>query len=325
MSSPNHAGQAGQEGQAGRTDPAERPLEEWVEGWRPRPVRRTEQLAADPAAALAAVLDQPAPVREPGDPLPALWQCLYFLDRTPHSGLAADGHPWDDGLVPPIPRRRRMVAGGRLEVVAPLRVGDRVVRDSEVAGVRHTTGRSGELLFVTVRHRFSVDGQPRLEEHQDMVYRQRPTTTRPTAGQASEPPAEAEGRSERPVVPEQVAAEWTLTLHPDAALLFRFSALTFNAHRIHYDHPYTTSVEGYPGLVVHGPLIALGMLEPPRRAGVSARRVRYRFHRPVFCDQPVVFGGRRTGSGTADLTASAGSGYLAATAHVELAERPADG
>ncbi|MCQ4214121.1 FAS1-like dehydratase domain-containing protein [Streptomyces longispororuber] len=215
--------------------------------WRPRPVETTEFLTAAPAQALAAVFDQPPVVSGVGDPLPPLWHWLYLLDRPAQAELGEDGHPHDGLFLPPLPERRRMFGGGRSTFHAPLRVGDLVTRRSEIVSVRVREGGSGLLLLVTVRHTYSVQGGIRTVEEQDIVYKQ-------PGGTAAGPPRPA----------QQADAAWAFTLRPDPSLLFRFSALTYNAHRIHYDREYARDVEGYPDLVVHGPLLALSLLELPR-------------------------------------------------------------
>ncbi|MET8637783.1 MaoC family dehydratase N-terminal domain-containing protein [Streptomyces sp. NPDC004680] len=224
--------------------------------WRPEPVEATEFVTAAPVRALAGLFDQPVPALGVGDPLPPLWHWLYVLDRPAQADLGEDGHPRDGGhFLPPLPDRRRMFGGGRLEFRAPIRIGDLLTRRSEVARVRVRHGGSGWLLLATVRHEYVVHGEIRTVEEQDLVYRQ-------TGGApAPEPVGEAV-----PAAPTAVpGGPWSFTLRPDPTLLFRFSALTYNAHRIHYDRDYVRDVEGYPDLVVHGPLLALSLLELPRR------------------------------------------------------------
>ena len=246
-----------------------------VADWRPGPVSTTDVLAPWPAAAFSALLDLPGPAAGPGDPLPPLWHWLHFLDHPRRSELGEDGHPAHGHFLPPLPDRRRMIAGGRLVVHVPMRVGDRIERRSELATVQPKSGRSGEMLFVAVRHEFRRSGELLAVEEQDVVYRSQP------AGQSRPTPAPGPVR--------EPGSRWRLDLPTDPALLFRFSALTYNTHRIHYDQPYATGVEGYPGLVVHGPLLALLLLEIPRRE-MSDRAVRafdYRLVRPVFAGQVV--------------------------------------
>ncbi|MEV7884772.1 hypothetical protein ACWD3I_15990 [Streptomyces sp. NPDC002817] len=249
-------------------------LSTYVESWTPGPVTDGDPLPAGPVAALSAVLDLPRTVAEDGDPLPPLWHWLYFLSRPAQRELGADGHPSRGHFLPPLPDRQRMWAGGRCEITEPLRLGEPAERVSSLASVAVKQGRTGEMVFVTERREFRQRGRLRLVEEQDIVYR--------CGRSASQHPSVVdEFASPRPDGP------WQLALRPDPAVLFRFSALTANAHRIHYDAPYCRDEEGYPGLVVHGPLLALLMLELPRR-NAPARRVRslsYRLHRPVFAGE----------------------------------------
>jgi 3-methylfumaryl-CoA hydratase len=250
-------------------------LAEHVAGWAPGPTQAAGRLDPWPVAAFAGVLDQPPP----GPELPPLWHWFHLLGHPAQAELGEDGHPARGHFLPPIPHRRRMIAGGRLEVRAPLWVGGGVVRRSELVRVEPKSGRSGEMLFVTVRHAFHPDAaaEPAVVEEQDVVYR-------------SQAPGAERALAPAPRVDGEQAAPWRLDLHPDAAMLFRFSALTYNTHRIHYDLPYVTEVEGYPGLVVHGPLLALLLLELPRRFA-SERAVTaftYRLRAPAFAGTPVL-------------------------------------
>lgn len=246
----------------------------YLAGWAPAPVETIGRIDAWPGAAFAALLDEPAP----GDVLPPMWHGFHLLDHPAQAELGADGHPAAGRFLPPIPDRRRMFAGGRLVVHEPLRVGDEVTRRSALVSATAKSGRSGAMVIVTLRHEFLVDGAPALVEEQDFAYRSQP------AGQTRGlPAAVATGES---------AGEraWQLQLQPDEAVLFRFSALTYNTHRIHYDHPYVTGVEGYPGLVVHGPLLALLLLELPRRFAPERRVAAfdYRLRSPAFAGAPIV-------------------------------------
>ncbi|SEG69320.1 3-methylfumaryl-CoA hydratase [Thermomonospora echinospora] len=239
----------------------------------------TDELPPGPAAVLAGVLDRPGDAPGQGEPLPPLWHWLYFLEWPAQSELGADGHPAHGHFLPPIPERTRMFAGGRLRVHAPLEVGRPAVRTSTLAGVNVKQGRTGEMLFVTVRHEIRQTGELRITDEQDLVYR---------SGSA---PARHE-LDTRPLPSSQ--DPWRLPVAADTPLLFRFSALTANAHRIHYDAPYARDVEGYPGLVVHGPLLAVLMAELPRRHAPERRvtGLTYRFRRPVFLgEQALVTGG----------------------------------
>jgi 3-methylfumaryl-CoA hydratase len=249
-------------------------------GWAPPPVTVTDRIDPWPVAAFAALLDVPAPAGT----MPPLWHWFSFLETVPQAELGEDGHPAHGHFLPPVPDRRRMIAGGRLSVRAPLPLGATVTRRSALADVSVKSGQTGEMAFVTVRHELCLDGAVAVVEEQDVVYRSQPAGTAPAR------------RHEVPVAvePEPAAAgSWRLRLDPDEAMLFRFSALTYNAHRIHYDRPYVTSVEGYPGLVVHGPLLALLALELPRRFAPErpVTAFEYRLQRPVFAGSAVVADG----------------------------------
>lgn len=215
-------------------------LQDWV--GRSRETRDTIRLAHVQAleATLEGVTGR-APSLRKGNPLPALWHFTFFHDVEAASRLGPDGHPARGGFLPPVSLPRRMWAGGRFTFHAPLPIGADAVRRSTVRSVVEKEGRSGRLCFVTVAHDVMVDGVVRVAEEQDIVYRDEPSGPPPAPPAA--PPAALGGGIAREVV-------------PDPVLMFRYSALTFNGHRIHYDHPYATGVEGYDGLVFHGPLTA---------------------------------------------------------------------
>lgn len=242
-----------------------------------------------PVAALTATLDHPAADTSPGTPLPPLWHWLYFLPLHRQSDIGADGHARRGGFLPPVPLPRRMWAGSQFDFIAPIRVGDRVARTSTIEDVSSKEGRTGKLVFVKVRHEIRCNGAsaPALVEFHDIVYRdaQQP-------GDVAPPPQAA---------PAQAA--WRRQIVPDDVLLFRYSALTFNAHRIHYDHPYVTREEGYPGLVVHGPLTATLLLEAFRNAhpDKTVRRFAFRAVGPLYDHQPFDVCGALDGPGTARL------------------------
>jgi 3-methylfumaryl-CoA hydratase len=204
-----------------------------------------------PLQALAATLDRDDPPPRPGDAVPPCWHWLYFLPLQRASGIGADGHPKRGGFLPPVPLPRRMWAGSRIVFERPLAAGEPIRRTSRIDDVSIKQGRSGTLVFVRVQH--SIGGAsgsgPAIAEEQDIVYR-----AMPQPGEAAPPPKPA--RSDE---------QFSRRIVPDPVLLFRYSALTFNGHRIHYDRPYATDEEGYPGLVVHGPLIATLLLDLLRR------------------------------------------------------------
>jgi len=223
-----------------------------------------------PVAALTATLDHPAADTAPGTLLPPLWHWLYFLPLHRQSDIGADGHARRGGFLPPVPLPRRMWAGSQFEFISPIRVGDQVARTSTIDDVSRKEGRTGPLVFVKVRHELRCNGaaEPALVEFHDIVYRD---ALQP--GDVAPPPLAA---------PAQ--ATWRRQVVPDDVLLFRYSALTFNGHRIHYDRQYVTQVEGYPGLIVHGPLIATLLLDLLRREMPTADVASFHFKavRPTF-------------------------------------------
>lgn len=262
--------------------------------------RKADAMDPGHAARIAATLGGPVPGQ--GDDLPPLWQWAFFISTVGMDGLGTDGHPSRGGFLPPAQDRNRMWAGGRVEFRQPLKVGVPAERVSTVAEVKEKTGRTGSLLFVTVRHEYVQSGEVAILEEQDIVYRQ-PTPPKLTG---SEPAPRA---------------EWSDTVHPTPVLLFRYSAVTFNGHRIHYDHPYVTGVEGYPGLVVHGPLIATEMVAAFVRARPGARltHLSYRGLRPLISPAPFQVAGRLSEPGVAQLWAEQ-DGTLAHQAELRFTE-----
>jgi 3-methylfumaryl-CoA hydratase len=239
--------------------------------WVGRTETADDVVSVFPVAALGATLDRDDRRPRAGDPLPPLWHWLYFLPIYRHSEAGPDGHMRRGGFLPPVPLPRRMWAGSRVRFRRPLRVGDTIRRISTVADIAHKSGRSGDLVFVVVRHEVSADDGVAIAEEHDIVYREAPREGAPSG---ESPPADSQTQP----------PAWERRVQPDPLLLFRYSALTFNGHRIHYDRSYVREVEGYPGLVVHGPLLATLMLDLVRRersdAVVSA--FRFRALRPVF-------------------------------------------
>jgi 3-methylfumaryl-CoA hydratase len=239
-----------------------------LQKWQGRQEVLLDTATAFPLRALKATLEAPyVEAGESGEALPPLWHWLYFLPLHAQSALGADGHARKGGFLPPVPLPRRMWAGGRFAFSAPLRIGDAMQKTSTIASVKVKEGRSGRLVFVTVRHDIAVAGQPRLSEEHDIVYRDAPAPNAPAV-----PPVKAED------------GLWRREIVPDDVLLFRYSALTFNGHRIHYDRRYVTEVEGYPGLIVHGPLIATLLLDLLQRQmpGVILAGFQFRAVRPTF-------------------------------------------
>jgi 3-methylfumaryl-CoA hydratase len=267
----------------------------------------SDVVTATPYAALSATLDRAIERPPAGTPLPALWHWLYFLPLCRQSDVGPDGHPKRGGFLPPVPLPRRMWAGSQFEFRHPLRVGDRVRRVSTIADVTEKSGRSGPLVFVKVRHEVSANegAAPALVEFHDIVYREAPK-----AEDVAPPPKAA-----------PVTAQWTRHWVPDDVLLFRYSALTFNGHRIHYDRRYVTQVEGYPGLIVHGPLIATLLLDLLRWQLADARVAKFEFRavRPMFDIHAFdVCGDRLPDGKTVHLWARDHEGWLAMDATAVL-------
>lgn len=286
-------------------------LAEILAGWQPGTMTTSRRVDPWPAAAFAALIGAEEPPLGPGDPLPPLWHWFTLVDHPAQSELGVDGHPNDGPLMPPIPHRRRMFAGGRLRQDAPIPVGTDLSSQSSVAGVSVKSGRSGELAFVTVRHELAVDGAAVGVEEQDLVYRSEPGTARRVVPRPETGVAEPAGG-------------WRSELATDPVLLFRFSALTYNGHRIHYDQPYATEVEGYPDLVVHGPLLALLALELPRTHARqwAVRSFDYRLVRPAFLPSPIVSAGRVDGAAV-DVSVGAKGAAPSLVATVGLVAGPA--
>jgi 3-methylfumaryl-CoA hydratase len=254
-----------------------------------------DSIGPTPVIALTATLDHPAAAVPTGTPLPPLWHWLYFLPMHRQSEIGPDGHAKRGGFLPPVPLPRRMWAGSQFEFRAPVRVGDTVARTSTIDDVTTKEGRTGKLVFVKVRHELRCNGavEPAIVEFHDIVYREakRPGDVDPPPQKAPAPVSGSgsPGPETRPLGGQRPQGAWGRTLLPDDVLLFRYSALTFNGHRIHYDRRYATEVEGYPGLVVHGPLIATLLIDLLRRNAPEADVAAFRFKavRPTFDGQPL--------------------------------------
>ncbi|MCT8165692.1 MULTISPECIES: MaoC family dehydratase N-terminal domain-containing protein [unclassified Pseudomonas] len=248
-----------------------------------------DELSRNLVKRIAATFGEIAPAV--GQPLPALWMWCFFQEPVNEAQLGSDGHPARGGFLPPADNRNRMWAGGRVEFIAPLRVGSEAQRLSTIVHIEEKHGRTGALLFVTVRHDYSQDGQLCVREEQDIVYRE-PNPPKLDSRQADAP------------------ADWSESVTPTPTLLFRYSAVTFNGHRIHYDHPYVTATEGYAGLVVHGPMIATLNLHAFIRAnpGKCVRHFAYRGVRPLTVPTPFEVAGRLVEPGQAQLWAGNADG-----------------
>ena len=254
-----------------------------LRAWVGRTERRADRVTPIPLAALAATLDLDDPPPADGTSIAPLRHWLYFLPLYRRSEVGPDGHALRGGFLPPVPLPRRMWAGGRLEFRRPVRVGDAIERTSTIVKVDSKEGRTGALVFVLVRHEISAAGEVAIVEEHDIVYREAP--------RAGEPPPAKKSAPANPA--------WRNDVVPDDVLLFRYSALTFNGHRIHYDRRYVTEVEGYPGLIVHGPLIATLLADLGRDHVAPAELATFSFRAimPLFDIAPFAVCGARDGSG----------------------------
>tara|TARA_R110002072_G_scaffold44344_17_gene124206 strand:- start:984 stop:1844 length:861 start_codon:yes stop_codon:yes gene_type:complete len=256
--------------------------------------------------ALAATLDIPRAPAQRGEPLPCCWHWLYFQQPAPASRLGADGHALRGDFLPPVNLPRRMWAGGRLQFYRPLRIGDSLRRESTIADIACKRGASGELVFVRLDHRILCGEELVLEEQQDLVFREAPRG----------------GTSQKHQRSPQPTPQWSRSLQPDPVLLFRYSALTFNAHRIHYDRDYAVEQEGYAGLVVQGPLAATLLLQQLQSELplVRVQRFEFRSLRPLLDNAPLTLQGRRENDAV-ELWVLDHQGDLAMQAHVQVSEQ----
>jgi len=257
--------------------------------WIGRTEEAQDHLSVNLIKRIAATFGEPTPAI--GDPLPPLWQWCFFQEPVFESQLGGDGHPARGGFLPPADNRNRMWAGGRVEFLRSLKVGADAHRLSTILHIEEKHGRTGSLLFVTVRHDYSQQGELCVREEQDIVYRE-PNPPKLNSGDA----------------PEQ--GDWNEVIEPTPTLLFRYSAVTFNGHRIHYDYPYVTDTEGYSGLVVHGPMIATFNLRAFIRANPDrhVRHFAYRGVRPLNVPAAFRVGGRVVEPGKAQLWAGNDAG-----------------
>lgn len=279
-----------------------------LRNWIGRREISTETIAPGPLAGWSATLDRDDPLPESGDPLPPLAHWVYFVPRHRQSEIGPDGHARRGGFLPPVPLPRRMWAGGRLRFERPLKVASRIEKRSTITDVAVKAGRQGPLVFVTVLHEFYDDDGLCLAEEHDIVYR--------------DPPPAAPSEPLTTVTAAGMAAAWCRTIRPDPVLLFRYSALTFNGHRIHYDQPYTTMIEGYPGLIVHGPLMATLLADLVRRERPAATMTSFKFRglSPVFDTAPFQLKGVPDAGGTIALWIETSDGRRAFEATAVITE-----
>lgn len=280
-------------------------MEHDLSQWVGRTQESRDTITAAPLSRFAATLDHKRPPYAAGDVILPLAHWIFFLPETPQSEIGHDGHARRGGFIPALEGfPRRMWAGSRLSFLKDIRVGDEITRVSRIAAVKPKTGASGTMVFVTVRHEFSRPGEePAIIDEHDIVYRSLSGTAATPAPKLVEPGA------------------WRRTITPDPVLLFRYSALTFNGHRIHYDRDYVTKEEGYPGLIMHGPLIATLLVDLIGRNAPEMRVDSFSF-RAV---SPVFDGGEMSVNaslpaedGSVALWAANAEGGLAMTAEAKI-------
>lgn len=282
-----------------------------IEGYRAfvgREATDTSTVSTESVDLMAATLDRDDPPARPGDALPPMWLWMAFRPSARRSAIGPDGHPARGGFLPPVALPRRMFAGARQRFLAPLPAGREIIRHARIASVEAKRGASGLMVFVTVANTYVSGGTVRIEEEQDIVYREAADPSAPPPQPAPEKPA-----PEKPVPDAPWAETWT----PDPVTLFRYSALTFNGHRIHYDRDYATGEEGYPGLIVHGPLTATLLSEMTRRATADRPMAGWSFRAraPLFDTGPVHLRGTPSvDNGNATLAAYDPRGLLAMSA-----------
>lgn len=280
-------------------DPAPQDFAAWVGRSETREGALTPELAGMLMGALGHGASPAQPIHT-GAPMPPLWHWAAFPEFVPLSGVAADGHPKRGGFLPPLPFNRRMWAGGRVSFKGAVAIGERMTRRSEILSLEFKTGATGDMAFVRVGHEMRAEGGGAIREEHDIVYLPIPDSYRPP----------------RPI-PAPENPQFTETLDADAVRLFRYSAATYNGHRIHYDRSYAQDVEKYPGLVVHGPMQATLMMEAAiRHTGRAPVRFSYRGVHPVF-DGPLSLMGEGDGPQAMKLCTVAPQGHQGMQARFE--------
>jgi 3-methylfumaryl-CoA hydratase len=268
--------------------------------WIGRTESSNERISTRVAASMAATLDL-SRYPQAGEPLPPGWQWLFFNPVAPRSALGVDGHPHRGGFLPPVALPRRMWAGSRLRYLADVPIDAQATRSSRILKIENKTGKRGSLTFITLEHTTTVDETICISEEQDLVYRDAP----PSGAAAAPAPLRHEAVS-----------QWSREVLPDTTLLFRYSALTFNGHRIHYDQQYARMEEGYPGLVVHGPLTATLLQQFALECGQGRALARFDFRgvTPLFVDRAFQLEGSKADEDSLSLWARGPDGELAMSA-----------
>jgi 3-methylfumaryl-CoA hydratase len=271
--------------------------------WTAQSERLEELLAPTQARKLAGLLDLDPDEVKDGFELPPMWHSIYFHAAARTSEIGPDGHPKRGGFFPPIDLQRRMYAGSALTYHEPLRVGTSATRTGEIVSIEEKEGRSGKLVLTKALYRYEQAGRLCLTDEQTIVYLE---PGKPVPEPEIVPFAPPEG------------ADWR-AVTPDPVLLFRYSALSYNSHRIHYDRAYAMDEEGYPTLVVHGPLTALLLAEFGRSLDARPpRQLQFRGLAPLFDSAPFHLVARPTETGGLDLEAIRPDGAVANRAMLEF-------
>ena len=275
-------------------------------GWTPKVDSCTEIISPTSVNRLAATLDEAEPDYGDGDNLPPLWHWIFFIKPVPHAGLGRDGHPQRGGFLPPVQLPRRMFAGMKTDFLHPLIIGHEAERESEVIDMKEKNGASGPLIFVRVQTKIKQKGGLCIMDEQEIVYREMGAPlTLPETKHLPEPPANS----------------WSQEMIADETMLFRFSAVTFNGHKIHYDRTYAATEEGYPALVVHAPLLAMLLLQLVRRnTGKRVKRFEYRAMAPLFDGQPFQLSAVEEGADSVNMQVLRTDGKTAARARCVVGE-----
>ncbi len=272
-------------------------------GWVGRSREQEDEITRPALRRIAAMLDLPDMEFPAGAALPPHWYAMFFPEIARQSELGEDGHPRRGDFLPPIPLPRRMFAGRRVRFHDTLRVGDVAIKRSTITAVTPKTGRSGAMVFVTIEHSFIVSGRVVLIEEQDVVYRDAPNPGTPATAPA----------------PVPAVPDWSRQVQPTTKLIFRYSAITYNGHRIHYDADYTRGSEGYPGLVVNGGLSLLLLLQSAVfELGRTPTALAVRNLRPLFAADPVTLAGTGIVDGRAAAWVADAKGALAVSAELQF-------
>jgi 3-methylfumaryl-CoA hydratase len=275
--------------------------------WIGRSMTIDDEITLPAVRRIAAMVDMDPQSFRHGSEIPRHWYSMFFTLNARQSQIGHDGHPRKGEFLPPIPLPRRMFVGRQVEFPRALRVGDRAVKRSEIVSITPKSGRSGPLVFLTVRHTIEVDGAPAVIEYQEVVYRE-------AAGQGN-----ASTSSAATAAPADAA--WSESMPMDPVLVFRYSAVTWNGHRIHYDAEYARNVEGYPGCVMNGALTVHLLIDaalrnnPGRLAGLKAR-----LSKPLFVGGTLVLAGKKSSEGRIEAWAADESGALACSVELQIAE-----